>query len=170
MISRREILAATGAAATGALIVAGAQPAQAHGFGPQHQRQRSIRTVHTFYRALQNKDIDTFATLWTADAVYRVPVTPEGVPGATHGRDAIVAGLRGFFALFGTVRFTWRVEPMQDPARVLAFWSLDIDLVAGGKYVNRGVSIFQLRGDRIADFDEYFDTGAFLDTFGGPVS
>jgi ketosteroid isomerase-like protein len=168
MLSRRAVLAGTGAA-TGALLTVSA-PERAHGSGPERRRQRNIHTVNAFYQALQSKDIDTFATLWTVDAVYRVPVTPEGVPGATVGRDAIVAGLREFFALFATVRFTWTVEPMLDPTRMLAFWALDIDLVAGGKYLNRGVSIFQMRGDRIADFDEYFDTRAFLDTFAPSAS
>ncbi|GLW08090.1 hypothetical protein Misp01_32200 [Microtetraspora sp. NBRC 13810] len=130
------------------------------------QRARSLRTVDAFYRALQAKDIDRFATLWTRDAVYRVPVTPQGVPGATVGRDAIVSGIGDFFRLFGETRFTWRAEPMLDPRRVMATWTLDIELVAGGTYRNRGVAIFHMDGDRIADFTEYFDTAAFLKAFG----
>jgi ketosteroid isomerase-like protein len=129
-----------------------------------HQRARSLRTVEAFYRALQAKDIDRFAGLWTKDAVYRVPVTAEGVPGQIEGRDAIVSGIGDFFELFGETRFTWKAEPMLDSRRVMATWTLDIELVAGGTYRNRGVAIFQMDGDRIADFSEYFDTAAFLKT------
>ncbi|WP_053666628.1 nuclear transport factor 2 family protein [Streptomyces sp. MMG1121] len=123
------------------------------------------KIVQEFYRALQAKDIDAFERLWTADAVYRVPVTPEGVPGAFTGRAAIVAGLRQFFALFGETRVTWDTEPMGDPHKMLATWSLETELLAGGTYRNRGVSIFRLEGERIAEFTEYVDTAAFLRIF-----
>ncbi|MFD0853040.1 nuclear transport factor 2 family protein, partial [Actinomadura adrarensis] len=130
------------------------------------QRRRSLRVADAFYRALEAKDVDAFAALWTHDAVYRVPVTAEGVPGQTVGRDAIVANIRGFFELFGEAQFTWDLEPMLDPRRVMAIWSMDVELLAGGRYINRGVAIFHLRGERIADFSEYYDTAAFLDAFG----
>ncbi|MFG1711127.1 nuclear transport factor 2 family protein [Nonomuraea sp. M3C6] len=131
-----------------------------------NQRNRSIRVAQAFYEALEAKDIDRFATLWTKDAVYRVPATADGSPGQLVGRDAIVSGIGEFFKLFGDTQFEWKIEPMLDPRRVIATWSLDIDLVAGGTYRNRGVAIIQVSGDRIAEFTEYFDTHAFLQTFG----
>jgi ketosteroid isomerase-like protein len=127
--------------------------------------------AHQFYKALQAKDIDAFAKLWTRDAVYRVPVTADGVPGQMTGRDEIVSALREFFQLFGETRFTWQVEPLRDRDRLMATWTLDIQLVSGVRYQNRGVAIFQLERGRIADFSEYFDTAAFLAVFGnGHVS
>ncbi|MFE1442317.1 nuclear transport factor 2 family protein [Streptomyces sp. NPDC058739] len=128
-------------------------------------RRSGPQVVREFYRALQAKDADAFEELWTADAVYRVPVTPAGVPGEFAGRDAIVAALRGFFALFGDTRVAWHAEPMGDPAKVLATWTLEIELLSGGTYRNRGVSVFRLAGDRIAEFTEYVDTAAFLGIF-----
>ncbi|MGW0877379.1 nuclear transport factor 2 family protein [Streptomyces sp. NPDC002740] len=136
---------------------------------PDEQRRHAVRVVHAFYGALEAKDLDAFAELWTADAVYRVPVTPYGVPGEFAGRDAIVAGLRQFFALFGTTRFTWDAEPMADPRRVLATWTLEIELLGGGTYRNRGASIFRLEHNRIAEFTEYVDTAAFLGVFAAKV-
>ncbi|MBC7268464.1 MAG: nuclear transport factor 2 family protein [Streptomyces sp.] len=127
--------------------------------------EASVRVVDDFYRALQAKDLDAFARLWAADAVYRVPVTPDGVPGQFAGREAIVAGLGGFFSLFGEVRFTWDAEAMADPRRVLATWEMEIELLAGGTYRNRGASIFQLEQGRIARFTEHVDTAAFLALF-----
>lgn len=124
------------------------------------------RVAHQFYKALQAKDIDAFAKLWTRDAVYRVPVTADGVPGQMTGRDEIVSALREFFQLFGETRFTWQVEPMRDRDRLMATWTLDIQLVSGVRYRNRGVAIFQLERGRISDFSEYFDTAAFLAVFG----
>ncbi|GAB3768839.1 nuclear transport factor 2 family protein [Microlunatus parietis] len=132
-------------------------------------RQDRTRIVHAFYRALQAKDIDAFAELWTEDAVYRVPVDPAGKPGALVGREAIVSGLRGFFALFGKTQFTWEVEPLRDPNQVMATWSLDIELLAGGRYRNRGVAIFRFRRNRIVEFVEYFDTAAFLGVFAAKI-
>jgi ketosteroid isomerase-like protein len=126
----------------------------------------AVDVVHAFYRSLQAKDIEAFAALWTPDAVYRVPVTPEGAPGQTVGRDAIVSSLREFFALFCDTRFTWQPEPMSDPQRAMATWTLDIQLRTGGTYQNRGVAIFQLKDGKISDFTEYFDTAAFLNAFG----
>ncbi|WP_405791512.1 nuclear transport factor 2 family protein [Streptomyces sp. NBC_01506] len=124
-----------------------------------------LRVVDDFYRALQAKDLDAWGELWTADAVYRVPVTPDGVRGEFAGRETIVAALRGFFALFGRVRFTWDAEPGGDPRRVLATWTLEVELLAGGVYRNRGVALFRLEGERIAEFTEYADTAAFLGVF-----
>ncbi|MGX1915725.1 nuclear transport factor 2 family protein [Streptomyces phaeochromogenes] len=137
--------------------------------GQDEQRRRGVRVAHDFYRALQAKDMDAFAELWTQDAVYRVPVTPDGVPGEFVGRNTIVAGLRGFFALFGEVRLTWDAEPMGDPRQVLATWTLEVELLAGGTYRNRGVSVFRLEGGRIAEFTEYVDTAAFLGLFAAKV-
>ncbi|MEX1656934.1 nuclear transport factor 2 family protein [Streptomyces pseudovenezuelae] len=126
---------------------------------------RSLRVAHDFYRALQAKDIDALAGLWTTDAVYRVPATPDAVPGEFAGRDVILAALGQFFTLFGDTRVTWDVEPMADPRRVLATWVLEIELLTGGTYRNRGASIFRLEGDRIAEYTEYVDTAAFLALF-----
>lgn len=129
------------------------------------QHSHGLRAVDDFYRALRAKDIDAFAELWTADAVYRVPTTPDGVPGEFAGRDVIVAGLGGFFALFGEVRLTWDAEPMADPQKVLATWTMEVDLLAGGTYRNRGASLFRLEQGRIAEFSEHVDTAAFLTVF-----
>ncbi|MEU1408707.1 nuclear transport factor 2 family protein [Streptomyces sp. NPDC005728] len=126
---------------------------------------RALRVAHDFYHALQAKDIDAFADLWTADAVYRVPVTPDGVPGEFAGRDIIVGALGQFFALFGDTRITWDAEVMADPRQVLATWTLEIELLTGGTYRNRGASVFRLEGDRIAEYTEYVDTAAFLGIF-----
>ena len=161
-LSRRGLLAVAGGTALAAV------PAVEAGATGNNNwlHRRSVRVAHAFYRALQAKDIEAFAKLWTADAVYRVPVTATGEPGQMIGREVIVAGLDGFFALFGEVQFEWEVEPLADPSRAMAIWSLDIELVASGTYRNSGVAIFQLRGDRISDFSEYFDTAAFLRVFG----
>jgi ketosteroid isomerase-like protein len=67
-----------------------------------------------------------------------------------------------FFAIFEETQFTWSVEPMLDPRRVFAVWTLDILLTDGRRYQNEGASVFQLRRDRIADFTDFFDTAAFL--------
>ncbi|TGA86774.1 nuclear transport factor 2 family protein [Streptomyces sp. MZ04] len=133
------------------------------------QRRGGVDIVHDFYRALQAKDIDAFGKLWTADAVYRVPITPAGVPGEFAGRDTIVAALGQFFAFFGETRFTWDAEPMADPQKVLATWTLEIELLAGGTYRNRGASIFRFEGDRIAEFTDHVDTVAFLGIFDARV-
>ncbi|MFF3643449.1 nuclear transport factor 2 family protein [Streptomyces sp. NPDC002564] len=133
------------------------------------RNRRAVRVVDNFYRALRAKDIDAFARLWTADAVYRVPVTPDGVPGQFVGRDTIVAGLGGFLSLFGEVRLTWDAEPMGDPHKVLATWTMEVELLAGGLYRNRGASVFRLEQDRIAEFSEHVDTAAFLGVFAARI-
>ncbi len=139
-------------------------PGSAEASGDE-QRRRGVRVVGDFYRALQAKDIDAFGRLWTADAVYRIPVTPDGVPGEFAGRDTIVAGLGQFFGFFGETRLTWDAEPMGDPNKTLATWTLEIDMLAGGTYRNRGVALFRLEGERIAEFTEHVDTAAFLGIF-----
>ncbi|WP_069463269.1 nuclear transport factor 2 family protein [Actinacidiphila rubida] len=131
----------------------------------QTEGTRALRVAHDFYAALQAKDVDAFAGLWEPDAVYRVPVTPDGVPGEFTGRDTIAAAVGQFFTLFGDTRITWDAEPMADSRKVLATWTMEIDLLAGGTYRNRGASIFRTAGDRIAEYTEYVDTAAFLGLF-----
>jgi ketosteroid isomerase-like protein len=160
-MSRRSVLTTGGAAvalaAGGWVDVAGARSIGG---------RRAVRVADAFYRALQAKDLEAFAALWARDAVWRAPITPEGGPGKTVGREAIVELLRGAFEVFGDVRFTWRLERMRDPRRALANWRLDNELVAGGRYRNQGVAIFTVRRGRIVEFEEHFDTAAWLETFG----
>lgn len=158
-VSRRNVLAAAGGSAVA--VLGGANAA-----GAGHRDRRSVRVANAFYEALQAKDIDAYAALWTSDAVWWAPITAEGGPGEIVGRDAIVANLRGAFEVFGDVQFTWEVEPLLDPRHALATWTLDIELLPGGRYLNRGVAIFRLRGDRIARFAEHFDTVAWQEVFG----
>ncbi|PRX97005.1 nuclear transport factor 2 family protein [Allonocardiopsis opalescens] len=131
----------------------------------EEQRARSVRTVNAFYRSLQDRDIDHLSTLWTTDATYRMPTSLEGPPGELVGREEIVSALDDFITRFGETHFTWQVEPMLDPGQVMAVWSCDIDLLRGGSYRNEGVAIFEMSGDRIAVFREYYDTAAFHDAF-----
>jgi ketosteroid isomerase-like protein len=160
-ISRRTVLAAAAGGSTVAVL------GDANVAGARHRDRRSVRVADAFYRALQAKDIDAFAALWTDDAVWWAPITVEGGPGEIVGRDAIMANLRGAFEVFGDVQFTWEVEPLLDPRHALATWTLDIELLTGGRYINRGVAIFRLRGERIAHFAEHFDTIAWQAAFGG---
>jgi ketosteroid isomerase-like protein len=158
-LSRRAALTAAG----GALVAATwpPSPAAADDGG---QRQRSIRTGDALYRALQAKDLETFAALWAVDAVSTLPVNP---PGEIHGREQIVQGIGFFFMATGEVRIERQVRPMLDPHEVVATWTMQAELLAGGVYRNRGLNILRVHGDEIVRSNEYLDTVAFLDAFGG---
>jgi ketosteroid isomerase-like protein len=151
------------ATAGGALLTATwpASRAAADGGG---QRERSVRTGDALYSALQAKDLEAFAPLWAVDAVSVLPVNP---PGEVHGRDEIVQGIGFFFMATGAVTIDWQVRPMLNPHTVVATWTMQAELLAGGAYRNRGVNILQVRGDEIVHSEEYLDTVAFLDAFGG---
>ena len=164
-ISRRSMLTTGGTAAAALAAGRWVDPGPAAATS-RISGGRAVRVADAFYRALQAKDLEAFAALWAPDAVWRAPITADGGPGVTVGRDAIVELLRGAFEIFGEVRFTWRLERMLDPSRVLAFWTLDNELVAGGRYRNQGVAIFTVRRDLIVEFEEHFDTAAWLATFG----
>jgi ketosteroid isomerase-like protein len=161
-VSRRAVLAAAGGSA-----LAGAMAVDARAAGDGGQRGRSLRVADAFYRTLQASDLDAFGALWADDAVWWAPITAQGGPGETVGRDAIVAMLRGALTLFTSLHFDWDLEPMLDPHQVLANWSLEHDFAAGGSYVNRGVALFHVRGGRIVRFAEHFDTIAWEAAFGG---
>jgi ketosteroid isomerase-like protein len=158
-VSRRAALTAAG----GALLVATSPPSPAVA-DDGGQRRRSVRTADALYGALQAKDLEAFAALWAADAVSTMPVNP---PGEIHGRDEIVQGIGFFFMATGVVGIDWQVRPMLDPHAVVATWTMQAELLAGGVYRNRGVNILRVRGDEIVRSDEYLDTVAFLDAFGG---
>jgi ketosteroid isomerase-like protein len=161
-VSRRAVLAAAGGAALAGGVVVDAGAANGGG-----QRGRSLRVADGFYRTLLARDLDAFGALWAHDAVWRSPITADGGPGETVGREAIVAMLRGALAVFTSLTFEWDLDPMLDPHRVLADWSLEHEFAAGGSYVNRGFALFEVGGGQIVRFTEHFDTIAWEAAFGG---
>jgi ketosteroid isomerase-like protein len=159
-ISRRAVLAAGGVG-----VVAGAclaSPVDARGA----RRPEAVRAAEAFYRTLQAGDLDAFASLWRRDAVWHQPITADGTPGRLVGRDTIVEMLRGALQLFDRLSFEWEIHALHGSPQALAIWSLEHRFVAGGSYVNRGMALFRVRGERIAEFTEHFDTVAWQAAFG----
>ena len=159
-VSRRAVLAASGTGVVGCACLAPALDARAA------QRREAVRAAEAFYRTLQAGDLDAFASLWRRDAVWHQPITADGTPGRLVGRDAIVEMLRGALGLFDRLSFEWEIHALHQSPQALAIWSLDHHFVGGGSYVNRGMALFRVRGERIAEFTEHFDTAAWQAAFG----
>jgi ketosteroid isomerase-like protein len=53
-----------------------------------------------------------------------------------------------------------------DPESVLASWTLENQLTAGGTYSNAGLSMFRLRDGLVSEYIEYYDPAAFVAAFG----
>jgi uncharacterized protein YndB with AHSA1/START domain/ketosteroid isomerase-like protein len=121
-------------------------------------RGSRIAPARGFFQAIRDKSVDAVDAVFTKDAVYRVPHAPHGFPRETAGRAAIHDMLAGAFAAFADTKVTDRCHAViDDPNLVIAQWSVDNGLRAGGRYINDGVSFFRLRDGRIAEYVEYYD-------------
>jgi ketosteroid isomerase-like protein len=107
--------------------------------------------------AERSGDPQPLAELFTADAELTNLAKPEPSRGAV--------GARGFWAdylkAFGNIRSEFDHKVMGDTTAVLE-WTSEGTLPTGKPIRYRGVSILEVRGDRVGKFRTYYDTAAFV--------
>ena len=126
-----------------------------------------------YFQYLVTRDMDRFETIWTEDAVQRVPFTPEGlgavVRSAFEGRRTIVDHYRLVTANRREHVF-WidRTHYTQDPNCVIfEAHARSIIGETGAVYENRYICVFHIRDGKIAELKEYADPLPVMKTFGG---
>jgi uncharacterized protein len=126
-----------------------------------------------YFQYLVTRDMDRFATIWTEDAIQRVPFTPEGlgtvVQAAFEGRRTIVDHYRLVTAKRRDHVF-WidQTHYTQDPNCIIfEAHARSIIGETGAVYENRYVCVFHIRDGKIAELKEYADPQPVLKSFGG---
>jgi uncharacterized protein len=126
-----------------------------------------------YFQYLVQRDMDRFETIWTEDAVQRVPFTPEGlgavVLSAFEGKRTIVDHYRLVTAKRREHVF-WidQTYYTQDPDCIIfEAHARSILGETGAVYENRYVCIFRIRDGKIAELKEYADPQPVTRAFGG---
>jgi len=130
-------------------------------------RAATLATVEAFFVALEAIDVEAFVALWAEDGVQEMPFAPAGFPNRLEGRAAIRRQYGGMPAAYASMRFPGRVvRPLLAPEWAVAEYRGEISLTGGGRYDNRYVGIFHVRGGKLVRFVEYFDPGVLAAAFG----
>jgi len=132
-------------------------------------RQRTIAAVRTFLTALEEKDMEKFASVWADDAVQDMPYSPEGHPKRVAGKDNLLAMYAGWPDNAGTADFTSQLVfyPMQDPETIFAEFKGDVEVIpTGRRYRQTYGGLFHVVDGKIELFREYYDPVPFAWAFG----
>lgn len=131
------------------------------------RRTRNLRTLASYFRLLEEKDLDSWRTLWTDDCTQLIPYASGDLPKALHGADEVYLLYRRIAAGYTKLRFTLtEFHPMYDPDQVFARWHPRCELVGGGVYTNESIGLFEFdTNGKIARFTEYFNPLGFVQNF-----
>lgn len=133
------------------------------------QQQQTEQVVRDFLTSLETKDMDAFTAVWAEDAVQDMPFSPEGFPKRVEGRDNLLQHYAAWPEISGSANFTDELVfyPMADPNMVFAEWRGVVEIIPTGRlYEQRYGGLFQVVGDRIQLFREYYDPIVFSAAFG----
>lgn len=132
-------------------------------------RQRTLEAVRVFLSSLEDKDMETFASLWAEDAVQDMPFSPEGHPKRVTGKTEIVNLYSGWPDVSGEADFTSQLVfyPMQDPQTVFVEFKGDVEIIPTGRqYKQTYGGLFHVVDGKIKLFREYYDPAPFAWAFG----
>jgi limonene-1,2-epoxide hydrolase len=119
----------------------------------------SIDLIQEFCAAWEKGDIDTIIDYFTDDAVYHnIPVDP------VVGKDAI----RNTIAMFttGVERIEFRVRNITGDGDVVLTERLDVFVLPGKTIELPVMGTFELQGDKIAAWRDYFDLNQYMTQLG----
>ncbi|MGB3533289.1 MAG: nuclear transport factor 2 family protein [Microcoleaceae cyanobacterium] len=133
------------------------------------QRQQTQQAVVTFLSALEEKDMDKFASVWTEDAVQDMPFSPSGFPKRVEGKTNLIQHYSAWPEISGEANFTDKLVfyPMQDATMVFAEWQGDVEIIPTGRNYNQQYGgLFGVVDGKIELFREYYDPIVFKYAFG----
>lgn len=136
---------------------------RAEAFSGPDTRTRNVATVQQYFRLQEAQDLDTWITLWAENGAQAIPYAPAGFPEMVAGRDRLEGIYRGLFAGYAELSIRdLRIDPQQDPNRVLARWHTHAELTGGGTYDNDLIGLFEFDDDgKLNLLTEYFNPVAF---------
>lgn len=136
---------------------------------PYVVRQQTIAAVRTFLTSLENKDMDTFASVWADDAVQDMPYSPPGHPKRVSGKAELISMYSAWPENAGIADFTSALVfyPMLDAQTIFAEFKGDVEVVPTGRqYKQTYGGLFHVVDGKIKLFREYYDPAPFAWAFG----
>ena len=130
------------------------------------------QVVGRYLEIMNALDMDALAGLLTDDVVVRLPFAPDPVPKETVGKVGVLALYGGFPSLVSPLGFhDADIRPLAADGEFVAEYRSDCTMLATGlPYRNSYVSLFTVRGDRLASIAEFFDPLVFLAAQGVALS
>ncbi|MFI5623376.1 nuclear transport factor 2 family protein [Nocardioides sp. NPDC051685] len=112
-----------------------------------------------FHVALEAKDFEAFADLWTPDAVNELPFHSPVSPPALDGREAIVADYRAMITKRKDLQFTIHSVIVDESAEhvVVEFSGRSIIGETGTVYKQDYIGVFTVEGTRLSRLRLYAD-------------
>lgn len=113
--------------------------------------------VDQFFVALETQQFHFLKEVFAEDAKQLNPYIPEGFPKSFDGREAIYQQYNGLTANFGQMRFPREIFSTEDPNTIFVKFRGEIEIKAGGKYVNDYFGIFRIKDGQVVEYQEYFN-------------
>jgi ketosteroid isomerase-like protein len=130
--------------------------------------QNPVQLVKDAYAAFSRNDIASIINLMADDVSWYLPGPPKVVPfvGRRKGKTEV----NRFFSTLVDVQDVERFEPQEFIAqgdKVVALGNYQWRVKATGRtYESEFAHVFTVRGGKIVEFHEYFDTAAAINAFG----
>lgn len=123
---------------------------------------RNSDTIDHFIAAWSKKDVDLIMSFFTKDAVYaNVPIDPPNV-----GQEMIRKTIESFVGMAEAIEF--RVHHQGESPKGTVLNERTDRFKIGGRWVEAGVmGVFELEGDKIKAWRDYFDMAQFTKAMTG---
>jgi len=131
----------------------------------------SLEIARRLTDAFVRSDYRAAIDLMAPDIVHSAPCVPPGVPKVMHGHAEVEPVLKMFFSqVVKTYSYEeLELHPTDDPELVVGRGKSKIILRSGRAYSNEYAYFFRVRGGKIKEFTEFFDTTRAAEAFAGVV-
>lgn len=126
-----------------------------------------LKTARAFLDSVIACDFAKWPELLTDDVVMRFPYSPPGIPNHCEGLAASQEQTGGIMSMIKS--FAWHdidLHVGEGLDIVFGTGRSEVTTAAGKPYGNQYCFIFRFRGDKIADYSEYFNPLKVLESFG----
>jgi ketosteroid isomerase-like protein len=136
----------------------------------KNRRDAFAQTFRAALEGLVAGDVTAWVEMWADDGRMEFPYGPEGYVPSVEGKAAIYEYLRDYPTKIRIDRVTeLNVYQALDPDRAVVEFAVEGEaLPTGRSYRQRYVGIVTLRGDKIANYRDYWNPLVAIQAFGGP--
>ncbi len=128
------------------------------------KRRMTQATVLSFLKALENKDMDALADVWSDKAVLDMPYAPDGFPDVIEGKENLINYYSSWPENAGEADFTSNLKfyPMMHPEWVFAQFIGEVEILTTGREYNQVYGgLFHVPHGKIQYYREYFNPDPF---------
>ncbi|KZK78259.1 putative PhzA/B-like protein [Pseudovibrio sp. W64] len=128
------------------------------------KRRKAQAAVVKFLKALENKDMETLADVWSERAVQDMPYSPDGFPDVVEGKANLIKHYSAWPENAGEADFTSNLKfyPMMSPEWLFAEFTGEVEILTTGREYNQIYGgLFHVPHGKIQYYREYFNPEPF---------